>query len=95
LAQFLVERFLPGEPEAQLALIASRAGASAEMMLSEGVPVRYLGSTLIPQDQICFCLFEGPSVEAVEEVNRRAGLTFERVLEAFSIGPAEKDSHPH
>ncbi len=83
--RYLVERFLPGDPETQLSAIADRAAASAETMRGEGVSLRYLGSTAIPEDQICFCLFEGPSAEVVGEANRRAGLAFERILEALTV----------
>jgi uncharacterized protein DUF4242 len=91
LPQYLVERFLPGDPETELAAVGDRAGGFAEEMRSEGVPVRYFGSTMVPEDQICFCLFEGPSAEAVREVNMRAGLTFERILEALWTGSRGKE----
>jgi hypothetical protein len=83
LPQYLVERFLPGDPAARLAAVGDRARGFAEQLWSEGIQVRYLGSTMVPQDQTCFCLFEGPSAEAVREVNTRAGLAFERILEAL------------
>jgi Protein of unknown function (DUF4242) len=87
LPRYLVERFLPGNPEAQLSAIADAAAASAEKMRREGIYLRYLGSTMIPEDEICFCLFEGPSAEAVGEANRRAGLRFERILVALTADP--------
>jgi hypothetical protein len=91
LPRYLVERFLPGDPEAQLAAVADRASSSAEAMRREGIELRYLGSTLIPEDQMCFCLFEAPSAEAVGQANLRAGLTFERILEALSADVRRAD----
>ena len=85
--RFLVERFLPGAPEAQLAAVEALATAlSPRTGADDSHDVRYLGSTLIPSDQVCFCLFEGPSSDEVKAVNVRAGLAFERVVEAVSVG---------
>jgi hypothetical protein len=63
-------------------------------MRREGIELRYLGSTLIPEDQMCFCLFEGPSTEAVVEANKRAGLAFERILEALSADERPASGEP-
>jgi hypothetical protein len=41
--------------------------------------VRYVRSTYIPEGEKCYCLFEGSSREAVEEVHKRAGLPYEKV----------------
>lgn len=49
---------------------------------SPGTPVRYRRSIAIPEDETCFHVFEGRSVEAVEEVSRRAALEYERIVEA-------------
>lgn len=83
--RFLVERFLSGNPEAKLSVVADLASAAAAAMREEGTPIWYLGSTLVPEDELCYCLFEGPSAEAVAETNRRAGLTYERILEALWV----------
>lgn len=40
-----------------------------------------MSSIFIPEDEICFHLFEGPSAEAVWEVSERAGIACERVVE--------------
>jgi hypothetical protein len=42
--------------------------------------VRYLRSILVPEDEMCFHLFEGPSEEAVREVGALAGLAPLRVV---------------
>jgi hypothetical protein len=54
-------------------------------MTQEGTPVRYLRSTFIPDEEKCFCLFEGPSVEAVRTANDRAQLPYERIVEAMHL----------
>jgi hypothetical protein len=42
-------------------------------------------STFIPAEEKCFCLFEASSAESVQEANERAGLPFERIVEAEFI----------
>jgi len=85
LPHYLVERFLPGDPAAQLAAVGDRARRSSEHLRSEGVHVRYLGSTMVPEDETCFCLFEALSLEVVRRANEGAGLAFERILRALWI----------
>jgi len=55
------------------------------------VPIRYLGSTFVPGEERCLCMFEGPSAEAVRQANVRAGLPLERIVEATNISPSDVD----
>jgi len=79
---YMVERHLPGFTNDQLPAAAGAAKSTTAQMVAEGTPVRYLRSTFIPAEEKCFCLFEGPSIEAVKDANERAGLPFERIHEA-------------
>ena len=78
--EYLAECLWPGVSEADLAAIDARARASAD----DASDVRYLGSRLVPSDEVVFCLFEGPSFEAVRAVAKQAAIPFERILEALS-----------
>ena len=80
---YLVERYLPGVSAAQLADVRRRAGAAATAMAEEGVAVAYVSSTFLPEEEAVFCLFDGPSAEAVAEANRRAGAPFDRITLAM------------
>lgn len=82
MAQYMVERHLPGFPPDQLPGAAASAKQKASEMSSEGRRVTYLRSTYVPQGEKCFCLFEGESRDAVEEVQKRAGLPYEKIHEA-------------
>lgn len=86
---YLVERHLPGFTTDQLPVAAGAAKATSEQMSQEGVPVRYLRSTFVPGEDKCYCLFEGPSPDVVEQANQRAGLPFERIVEAAPITAEE------
>lgn len=80
--QYMVERHLPDFPPDQLPGAAAAAKEKSAELSSEGQDVRYLRSTYVPEGEKCFCLFEGVSREAVEEVQRRAGLPFEKIHDA-------------
>jgi len=83
--RYMVERHLPGFTNEQLPAAAGAAKSTTAQMTEEGTPVRYLRSTFVPAEEKCFCLFEGPSAESVKEANERAGLPFERIVEAEFI----------
>ncbi len=81
----MVERSLPGFTSDQLPAAAGAAKTAATALAAEGTPIRYLRSTFVPSEQKCFCLFEGESAEAVRDAQERAGLPFDRIVEAEFI----------
>lgn len=83
--RYMVERHLPGFTSDQLAGAAASARKTTAEMAKEGVPVRYLRSTFVPSENRCFCLFDGPSAEAVKQANERAGLPHQRIVEVVHI----------
>jgi hypothetical protein len=85
MTKYLVERHLPGITPDQLTAAADAAKSTSAAMEREGTPVRYLRSTFLPGEEKCFCLFEGPSKDAVRTANERAQLPYERVVEAMHI----------
>jgi hypothetical protein len=46
--------------------------------------VRYVDTTYLPGDDTVLHLFDAPSAEALDEAGRRAGLQFERIVQAVS-----------
>jgi hypothetical protein len=84
-AEYLAECLWSGVKEAELAEADARAGASAEATTTESEPVRYLGSMLVPDDEVVFFFFAGPSPAAIERVARRAQIPFQRVLESVRV----------
>lgn len=80
--QYMVERHLPDFPPDQLPGAASAAKEKSAELSNEGQEVRYVRSTYVPEGEKCFCLFEGVSREAVEDVQKRAGLPYEKIHEA-------------
>ncbi len=83
--KYMVERHLPGITSDQLSAAAARAKSTTAQMSEEGTPIRYLRSTFVPGEEKCYCLFDGPSADAVEQANKRADIPYERVVEAMHI----------
>ena len=83
--KYMVERSLPNITTDQLAAAAVRAKKTTAKMSQEGTPIRYLRSTFVPGEDKCFCLFDGPSLEAVKQANEEAQIPFDRIIEALHI----------
>lgn len=82
---YLVEAYLPRSHARGARAAARRARAAAAALSSEGVLIRYVRTTFLPEDETCFHLFEASSAEAVEEVGRRAKLGRGRVVPYMPI----------
>ena len=80
-----VERYWPGVTS-ELLLEALRRGRRVmEQMSGEGTPIRDISSTLIPSEEVVFSVYEGPSADAVRQLNERAGIPVSRIVEAIVI----------
>jgi hypothetical protein len=89
---YVVERYLPGLSRADLLPRLSRLEPVNEDLRHTGLEVRYLGSTIVLEDEACFCEFESPSETAVAEANRRAGLRFDRIVPALLVQPTHRSA---
>ena len=81
---YLVETFLARGAAGERQARDQRASAAAEALTREGTRVRFGGSTHVPQDELCFFIFEAPSGREAVLVAQRAGLEPLRVVEAVS-----------
>jgi hypothetical protein len=90
-ANYLVETYIPRSRTDEARAAGRRARASAEELSLEGVPIRYIRTTFLPDDETCFHLFDASSAEAVEELSRRAELGRARVVPAIEASrPARR-----
>jgi hypothetical protein len=78
---YVVECFWPDVDADAVRTLDARAATSAGELTRAGAPVRYLGSLLMRADEVVLCLFEGAE-PAVRQAAERAGVPFERILEA-------------
>jgi hypothetical protein len=78
----IAECLLPGVTPA----IAERLADQVRSELARSAsPVSFLGSLLMPEDEVLLCLFAGPFSE-VRVLSERAGLPFERILRCVGFG---------
>lgn len=80
---YLVEHYWPGITEPEFRRSAELVAASTERLAESGEPIRFLHSTLVPEDEAAFCVIEAASADLVEGAYRAAGITYERLVEAI------------
>jgi hypothetical protein len=80
---YLVEAHMPRSHAQEARAAGRRAQGAAEDLSREGVPIRYVRTTFLPDDETCFHLFEASGPAAVEEVSRRAELGRARIVPAI------------
>jgi len=77
--RFLVESYVAASSAA-----FDDACERARLTAEEARGVRYVDTTYLPGDETVLHLFDAPSAEALEEAGRRAGLQFERIVQAVN-----------
>lgn len=92
---FLVERYAPELTVEQMRAGEGRARRAAAALTRAGRPVEYIGSLVVEGEETVFSLFEAQSPDAIADVNRRAGLPFDRVVPVIELGGLESRArHP-
>jgi hypothetical protein len=77
--RFLVESYLVKTDSA-----FDNACALARRTAETGQGIRYVETTYLPGDETVMHLFDAPSMRALGAAGRRAGLRFERIVQAVS-----------
>ena len=81
----VVESYVAASPEA-FDDACDRARRAAETASG----IRYVDTTYLPGDETVLHLFDAPSVDALDEAGRRAGLEFERIVPAVNDRTGER-----
>jgi len=82
--EYLLELYVARADAPAVEQGAARVRRAAEEYSREGTPVRYLRSIFVPEDEICFHLFEAGSAESVARAIDRADLRAQRIVEVRS-----------
>ena len=91
LPNYLIEVYLPRSRADDACVDGSRVRAAADELSREGVPVQYVRTMFVPDDETCFHLIDAPTLTAAEEVSRRAALGHARIATAVeSSRPARR-----
>lgn len=80
---YILEAYLPRSRAHEARATARRARAAAKALAREGVPIRFIRTTYLPDDETCFYFFEAVSTDIVAEAGRRAELGRVRVVPAI------------
>ena len=86
---YLVETFLPRGAAGERAARERRARSAAEKLTQQGTRVRFDRSIHVPEDEICFYVFDARSGREAALAAQRAALNPFRVVEAVSSGKEE------
>jgi len=78
---FLIERNFAEQLE------VSKEAADVIKLINDDVGVNWLFSFLSADKKKTYCLYEGPSAEAVREAARRANIPADVVIEVSEINP--------
>ncbi|MCP9487512.1 MAG: DUF4242 domain-containing protein [Gaiellaceae bacterium MAG52_C11] len=80
---FLVETYAPERRTNGLPDLSATAQAAASTGAAAGLDVRHVRSFATPGDEVCFHVFEAPSLEAVASMSKLACLDHERITEVI------------
>jgi hypothetical protein len=81
---YLVETYLARGQAGERSARERRARSAAEELTQERARVRFEHSIHVPEDEICFFIFDAPSSQAAVLVAKRAELDPIRVVEAVT-----------
>ena len=87
---YLVETYLARGHAGDRAARERRARSAAEELTRERARVRFDRSIHLPEDEICFYVFDAPSAREAALAAQRAGLDPLRVVEADPPGNEEQ-----
>ena len=88
---YLVETFLPRGAAGERAARERRARSAAEELTCEGTSVRFDRTIHVPEDEICFFVFDAPSSREAALVAEQAALDPIRVVEAVSSDNSDRE----
>ena len=83
---YLVETFLARGAAGERTARERRARSAAEKLTGQGTRVRFDRTIHVPEDEICFFVFDAPSSRDVARAAELADLGPLRVVEAISSG---------
>lgn len=82
---FLIERDLEGISMPDLHGLVAASLRQVARMREEGDLVHYFGSTFLPAEGRCLCLYQAKDEAVLSELNRAARLPATRILSAIAL----------
>jgi hypothetical protein len=88
---YVAECFYVGVKQSDLVALGDRAGRAADELTEEGRRVVFLGSILVPEDEIVLIQFAASSAHDAADAATRAGIPFDRVVESVNTAAPASD----
>lgn len=85
MAIFIVERFLPGMSQEQVAKIQQSEKDLSRASESQGGQLRYIRTIYVPGEVHYMSMFEASDPESLRAANEEAELPFTRIIEAAEL----------
>ncbi|MCU0904324.1 MAG: DUF4242 domain-containing protein [Tabrizicola sp.] len=82
---FLIERDLEGISMPDLHGLVAASQRQVARMLEEGDLVHYLGSTFLPGEGLCYCLYQAKDASVLAGLNTAARLPAKRIVDAIAL----------
>jgi hypothetical protein len=82
---YLIEGYLPRSRSAELTGAVERVRKEARILSAEGIRVRHVRSSFLPEDELFLHVLEADSLEAAGEAITRAGIRPERIAETVPV----------
>ena len=92
--EFLAETYAPRDAPGGAASPAAGIALGAGQASQHGMPVRFLGAILVPDEETCFWVYQAPSAAAVRLAMIRARLRPGRITPAVPVRPPEARPDP-
>ena len=88
---YLVERYLPGVNAHDLETASAQLATAATDLAEQGIEVRYISSTFIPEYESCLCRFESVDADSVRRACEQAGVGYARIVETHDLASKEEE----
>ena len=82
---FLIERDLDGISMPDLHGLVAASMRQVARMRDEGDLVHYLGSTFLPGEGLCLCLYQAKDATVLVGLNTAARLPVKRIVDAIAL----------
>lgn len=86
--RYLLEAYVADGESAQSEVVDKAMAVS-----SFGAGIRHVRTTFVPEDQVVLLVFEAPSAGALKRAGNRAGLRYERLVEAYEAASGREALH--
>lgn len=82
---FLIERDLEGISATDLHALVAASQRQVARMREDGDLVHYLGSTFLPGEGLCYCLYQAKDAAVLVGLNTAARLPVKRIVDAIAL----------